>query len=99
MDESNENESETESSENEDDINYKLCCLFDKNENKCGPYIRDRSIKLGLVDMTNLNEDTEGHFCTSNCLYQLSNGPSEVSSKTDWEENLMIQHFSMIISS
>ena len=53
------------SESNEDDVdnvNYKMCCLYDKKDNKCGPYLRDRSVKSGLVAIVDLTADTESHF-------------------------------------
>ena len=73
MNESNESErserpeetSEGERKSSEDDenkINYKLCCLYDKTTQTCGPYVRDRLEKSGLVCVGDLTADTKNHF-------------------------------------
>ena len=43
------------------DIDYKLCCLYDDKDKKCGPFC-ERSIKSGLVEIVNLTADTESYF-------------------------------------
>ena len=44
------------------EYNYKLCCLYNAEENKCGPCTRYRSTKYGLVPVENLNSDVENHL-------------------------------------
>ena len=40
----------SESSEDDvDNVNYKMCCLYDKKDNKCAPYLRDRSSLVWLL--------------------------------------------------
>ena len=45
-------------------INYKLCCLYNEKESKCGLYCKGRLIINGLVKVQELNEDTTEHFTT-----------------------------------
>ena len=44
------------------EINYKTCCLYKKQFGDCGPFLRDRKRKDGVVGVTNLTADTSNHF-------------------------------------
>ena len=58
-----ENSNKTQShKENRDKVNYKLCCLYNEQQNKCGPYNRPRCPKSGLVSVQNLNAEIENHL-------------------------------------
>ena len=43
-------------------INYKLCCLYNSDYGKCGPFLRNRIEKEGLVSPRELGSCTESHF-------------------------------------
>jgi hypothetical protein len=45
-----------------DNIDYTLCYLYNNNKGICGPYIRDRTSKYGLVKVVDLVVDTEKHL-------------------------------------
>ena len=64
------NEGKSESAKAQNGPNYELCCLFDKTKKICGPYVRDRITRHGLVEAQNLNASTKRHIET--LLYKQS---------------------------
>ena len=43
-------------------VDYKSCCLYNGNHGSCGPFLRDKIEKEGVVCVTDLDADTVNHF-------------------------------------
>ena len=72
------------SQSNESSPNYKLCCLFDKNKNVCGPFVRNRTPLHGLVEVGKLDACTEAHFRALQLSFR--------ESKCEWTERGLVEN-------
>ena len=41
---------------------YKVCCLYNGSHGSCGPYMKFREARAGVVSVLDLNADTTIHF-------------------------------------